>query len=164
MDPNDYYPNHNSTNNWAENPNDPPTPEPQMPTSNGMAIASLTLGIASIILLCCGGGGFPAGALGIVFALLSRRNRKMHTQAKVGLGLSIGGITLSILSVILSFVIVFASGTFTDMINMMNRHDLTTQSGLEDFLEDWEDYIYEGTYSDDLFPDGSSNLSTDDFI
>lgn len=163
MDPNDYYPNHNTTNNAPETPGGEPA-SPYDSKSNGMAVAAMSLGIASIVLLCCGGGGFPVGALGIIFALLSRRDRHMNTQAKVGLGLSIGGIVLSILTVIASFVILFASGTFTDMLEMMNRYDMTTESGMEEFLEDWEDYMYEGSYSDELLPDGGTNLSIDDYI
>lgn len=164
MDPNDYYPNHNVTNNGSETQGNAPTPPPYMPKSNGMAAASMTLGIASIVLLCCSGAGFPVGALGIIFALLSRQDRRMNTQAKAGLGLSIGGIVLSLLTVIASFVILFASGTFTDMLNMMNRYDITTPSGLEDFLEDWEDYMYDGIYSDELLPAGNSDLFIDDYI
>lgn len=166
MDPNDYYPNHNVTNNGEETPGNNSTPPPYMHAQkpNGMAVASMTLGIASVILLCCGGGGLPIGALGIIFALLSRQDRHMNTQAKVGLGLSIGGIVLSILAVIASFVLLFASGTFMDMINMMNQYDITTESGMEDFLEDWQDYMYEGTYSDELLPENSSDLLIDDYI
>lgn len=71
--------------------------------SNNMALASLILGILSIVLCCCGGFGVILGAVGIVLAILSRGSEPMETSAKVGLGLSIGGIVLGILVLIMSF-------------------------------------------------------------
>ena len=76
----------------VNNVNDLQTPTP-VPT-NGLATTSLVLGICSIVFICCG-GGFVVGALGIIFALLSRGANTMNAQAKVGLGLSIGAFSLS---------------------------------------------------------------------
>lgn len=163
------YSNRNYNN--LGNPNNPPVPD-----SNGMSAAALVLGIASLVLTCCSGGfGFPVAALGIIFALLSRRGRHMNTQAKVGLGLSIGGIVLAVITVVLSMVILFSSGIFSTMTDMMNQYDMSTESGMEDFLEDWEDYLYEGTFPEDIYQDRmipddafpyteDYNSSTNDFI
>ncbi len=74
--------------------------------SNNMALASLLLGILSLVLCCCGGFGVILGAVGIVLAILSRGSEPMETSAKVGLGLSIGGIVLGILVLIISFAFV----------------------------------------------------------
>ncbi|MCI8814409.1 MAG: DUF4190 domain-containing protein [Lachnospiraceae bacterium] len=73
--------------------------------SNNMALASLLLGILSLVLCCCGGFGVILGAVGIVLAILSRGNEPMETSAKVGLGLSIGGIVLGIIVLVMSFVV-----------------------------------------------------------
>lgn len=154
MDPNDYYPNHsdsdhfnndfnnNSNNDFNNNYSQPP----RTPTTNSMAVASMVVGIASIVSLCCGGFGIPLGALGIIFALLSRRQRHMDTQAKVGLGLSIGSLALTFLFVILCVVFLVSSGIITQMIRIMQKYDLSTESGIEEFMEEWEDYIYSGDY------------------
>lgn len=71
--------------------------------SNGMALASLILGILSIVMCCCGGFGVILGAVGIVLAILSRGQEPMETNAKAGLCLSIGGIVLGIAILILAF-------------------------------------------------------------
>lgn len=68
---------------------------------NSMAIASLVMGILSLVGCCCGGVGTVFGALGITFALLSRGEEPMNTHAKTGLTLSIIGICLGVLVVVL---------------------------------------------------------------
>ncbi len=71
--------------------------------NNTMAMASLVLGIVSVLLCCCGGFGIILGAIGIVLAILSRGREPMETSAKVGIGLSIGGIVLSIIVLVMAF-------------------------------------------------------------
>lgn len=78
--------------------------------NNGMALASLILGILSIVMCCCGGFGVILGAVGIVLAILSRGREPMETNAKAGLCLSIGGIVLGIAVLILAFVMVGSNG------------------------------------------------------
>ncbi len=148
----------------------------QVSDSNGMSAASLVLGIASLVLTCCSGGfGLPLAALGIILALLSRRGRHMNTQAKVGLGLSIGGIALAVVAFALSMIILLGSDMYSTMTDMMNRYEKSTESGMEEFLEDREDNLNEGTFPEDisqnsLFPENAGpymedyDLSTDDFI
>ncbi len=72
-------------------------------SNNTMAMASLVLGIVSVLLCCCGGFGIILGAIGIVLAILSRGREPMETSAKVGIGLSIGGIVLSIIVLVMAF-------------------------------------------------------------
>ena len=74
--------------------------------NNTMAMASLVLGILSVLLCCCGGFGIILGAIGIVLAILSRGREPMETSAKVGIGLSIGGIVLSIIVLVMAFAVV----------------------------------------------------------
>lgn len=104
---------------------------------NGMAVASLVMGILSIVLLCCG-FSFVVGSLGIVFALLSRTQSGMDTQAKVGLGLSIGGSVISILSVLFLLV---SNDVYKDI-----------RDEYEHFYQEYDnDYNYDYDYDFDDF-------------
>lgn len=62
---------------------------------NGFSTASMTAGTLSLFFLVSG-LSFPVGALGILFALLSRKGDKMDPQAKLGCILSIIGLCLGI--------------------------------------------------------------------
>lgn len=62
---------------------------------NGFSTASMTAGTLSLFFLVSG-PFFPVGALGILFALLSRKGDKMDPQAKLGCILSIIGLCLGI--------------------------------------------------------------------
>ena len=55
---------------------------------NGFSTASMTAGTLSLFFLVSG-LSFPVGALGILFALLSRKGDKMDPQAIIGLCLGI---------------------------------------------------------------------------
>ena len=86
--------------------------------NRSMSIASLVMGILSLLCCCCGYAGIAFGALGIIFALLSRQDGPMDTQAKVGLALSCVGAALAVLSVLLLL--------FLNAVNMLN---ISTQLG-----------------------------------
>lgn len=75
----------------------------QDPGSPGMATASLVLGICSILFACCG-LGFPLAGVGLVLAILSRGKGEMNNSAKIGMGLSVGGIILGIITTIMSII------------------------------------------------------------
>lgn len=73
---------------------------------NNMATASLVMGILSVCSICCCLlFGIVFGALGIIFAIMSKKegrmDGKMDGQAKAGLILSIIGIAVTVLIVIL---------------------------------------------------------------
>lgn len=78
----------------------------RVPPKNNLALASLIVGILSILLCCCGGFGVILGAVGVVLAILSRGREPMENNAKIGLGLSIGGIVLGIVVLIMAFAMV----------------------------------------------------------
>ncbi len=72
---------------------------------SGMSVASLVMGILSLVACCCGWVGIVLGVLGIVFALMSRNDRQpMNGQAKAGLIMSCVGIGLNIICIILMVV------------------------------------------------------------
>ncbi|HIU75743.1 MAG TPA: hypothetical protein IAC62_07670 [Candidatus Pelethocola excrementipullorum] len=89
-----------SPNNYNYNGSDRRYQEPGSP---GMATASLVLGICSIVFACCG-LGFPLAGIGLVLAILSRGKGEMNNSAKIGLGLSVGGIILGIITTIMSIL------------------------------------------------------------
>lgn len=105
------------------------------PGSSGMATAALILGICSVLFICCGLSA-PLGGIGIVIALLSRGNGKMESSAQIGLGLSIGGIVIGILTWIMLFVYSF---------------QLINSTDLEEFLDDpYTEDFFDDTYDDDM--------------
>ena len=80
------------------------TASPPKRSGNGMSIAALVMGILSLVCCCCGYASIAFGALGIIFALLSRGEEPMNTQAKVGLVLSCIGIALAVISIIVLLI------------------------------------------------------------
>ena len=75
------------------------TPPPAK--SNGYAIASLVLGIVSLLSVCCCSCILPVTAiLGIVFAAVSKKGEGMSGMAKGGMICSIVALALLALSVV----------------------------------------------------------------
>ena len=154
--------NYNNTNNFQQ-PVPTPLPtqnsEPIPKSSNGLSTASLVLGICALVLFCCG-GGLVLGALGIIFAALSRGASQMNTQAKVGLGLSIGGGALSLIILMVYLPAILMSQEFQDQFNyeFNRRYDYYYDShdnydnywddgGIDNFQEFWnsDDFQYPDT-------------------
>lgn len=73
----------------------------QKKDTNILAVVSLVCGAASLLLVCCLGpfAIIPAIA-GLVLAFISKKDEPMDMMAKIGLGLSIGGI-------VIGFVVLF---------------------------------------------------------
>ena len=71
-----------------------------------MAIASLVLGILSLILMWIPGINIAAMVLGIAGAVLGALSLKQPTSG----GLAMGGMIMSIIGLVLSLVIFFACG------------------------------------------------------
>lgn len=140
----------------GQNPNNGPggpqqynnTYHPYSPMkSNSFALVALIMGIASLLLACCSGiGGVVLGALGIIFAIISRGKERMCTQAKIGLGVSIAGIVLGIIVFVASLLFI-GSGEFQRMFeDEMHRRGF-----------DYEyDYDYDDNHRDDFHFDGGS--------
>jgi len=72
--------------------------------TNGLATASLVMGLFAVTCGCCCCYGFPFNVLGLVFGLiaLSQINRRPDVEA--GRGLAIIGIVLCVLSLAFSFL------------------------------------------------------------
>lgn len=78
------------------------TPQPELPQKDpghGLAIASLVLGILSILSCCCVYLAVILGVVGIVLAIISKSKSlagKMETMATVGMILSILGVVIAV--------------------------------------------------------------------
>jgi hypothetical protein len=74
------------------------------PSTNGLAVTSLVMGIISITCgLCC--YGFPFNLLGIIFALIALSQIKSDPVTQQGRGLALVGLLLCILSIVISAVL-----------------------------------------------------------
>lgn len=67
------------------------------PKGNGKATASLVMGILSLLSCCTCLGGIVLGILAICFALISKLDGKMKSEAKAGLILGIIGLVLTLI-------------------------------------------------------------------
>lgn len=74
-------------------------PQPQANPNNGFAIASLICGIAGILLCCCYGAGAVVGIVGIVLAVMSKK----QNAGKLS-GLAIAGLVCGIIGVVFSAI------------------------------------------------------------
>lgn len=74
-------------------------PQPQANPNNGFAIASLICGIAGILLCCCYGAGAVVGIVGIVLAVMSKKQ-----NAEKMSGMAIAGLVCGIIGVIFSAI------------------------------------------------------------
>lgn len=149
----------NSYNFQSPPPTPPPSPIYNAPIpaqGNGLATTSLVMGICSIVFICCG-GGIILGALGIIFAILSRGGLAMNTHAKVGLGLSIGGFALSIIMVIGLFSYSEFQRGFSQSFDQYyndfyNDYDQNWDYNYEDFFDHYGD-VFELPDLNDKFGD-----------
>lgn len=81
------------------------------PRTNSFAVASLVMGILSLVCCCCGYLGIAAGGLGIMFALLSRGREPMCGQARAGIILSAAGMFLGLISILGALVLLVLNET-----------------------------------------------------
>ena len=100
----------------------PPPPQPPLgggnPPGHGMAIASLVMGILSLVFWCLCIGYLIFGPLGIVFAVVARKQGSRSGMTTAGLATSIVSIVAGILYWVVYVLIIGATVTpwfFTDM-------------------------------------------------
>lgn len=108
----DYYQNQNNEMNQNI---------PQIdPKYRGLSIASMVCGICSLVLCCTGLLSIPAGALGILFAMLTRKKgQRMSSMCVAGIWLSCVGLALGIFITISSIVTVFTDPSYRNMLDQM---------------------------------------------
>ena len=96
-------------------------------TADDSAAEAWTAGTLSLFFLVSG-LSFPVGALGILFALLSRKGDKMDPQAKLGCILSIIGLCLGIAIFIYAAVTVYQN--FPELIQQYQQLYEMSQGGM----------------------------------
>ena len=74
---------------------------------SGFAVASMVCGIIAMAVCCTGVLGIPAGALSILFAVLSKRKgQRLSPLSLSGILLSVFGILLGLMTTVYSFYMV----------------------------------------------------------
>lgn len=85
---------------------------------NPFSVASIVCGIISIILCCTGILSIPAGALGILFALLTRRlGQKMSPHSMTGIILSCAGIAMGSIMLIYTIFLIYTDPEYQELYN-----------------------------------------------
>lgn len=138
-----------SGNNWNTD-NQPggyyPNNPPRRSAGGPMVTAALVMGILSVVLMCCG-LSYVFGALGIIFALLSRKDGPMDSQAKIGLGLSIAG------SVIGTIIVIFAFASnlpyYTELLKEYQNFYYDYSNGKYSDFENFDDFDLDNYDLDD---------------
>jgi len=111
---------------------------------NGMATAAFVMGLIAIISTFSTGMGFIFGALGIIFALLSRRQYTMDKMALSGLILSTIGPVASIITIIFSVIMIYKNPEIIDQ-TMEQIYEIYGYENTDDLFEDLdipEDYDF----------------------
>lgn len=88
--------------NWVDNTEKPyMVQEEDRNQKNHMALASMVLGILSIVTACCFFPGLILGGLAVLFGALSKVEEQLRGQAIVGIITGIIGITLGAASFVM---------------------------------------------------------------
>lgn len=91
--------------------------------SSGLATASIVMGVIALATSCCIYSAIVAGALSIIFALLSRGGEMtMDSKGKLGLALGIIGLVLTIIIYTMAFAyMIHYYGSFDKMLEYSNK-------------------------------------------
>ena len=99
--------------NNTPNPVYYPQPQPEPPKEkNGAAIASLIMGILSLVFACCG-GSLIFGIVGIITAIVSKSKSptgKLSGMAVAGLIMSIVGVVAGIAGMVVLIIVTAVEG------------------------------------------------------
>ena len=112
-------------------------PEPELyddPSPSALSLAALICGILSLLSICVGGAIIPA-ALGILFALLSRKTR-MCGQAKIGFFMSLGSLLLYALAILLLVGTLTVTGLLGPITEKALKTDFTDPASVAEFQEE----------------------------
>lgn len=87
------------------------------PASNGMATASLILGIVSLVFCFVAYLSIPCGILAIIFAVLAKKKIKNNPEANYGGGgAATGGMITGILGLLVALIIVIIAIMFVSAV------------------------------------------------
>ena len=111
---------------------------------NQFATVSCALGVVSLTTMCTGILSIPLGALGILFAVLSRPTRKMPPASRLGCGLSAAGLIGGLV-----FVITIYVTTIFSTISTLKDMDLENMSQSE-IMDQMMESIYGSEYEEIL--------------
>ena len=101
-------------------PQQPVYTVPQPKPANGMAIASLVLGILSIVCCCAGFFGILPGVIGLILAIIC------FSKGNKG-GMAVAGLVLNIISValaVVALIMLIADGSLAQIIYAIESGDL----------------------------------------
>lgn len=116
---------------------------------NPFTIASLVLGISSLLTVCTAILPLPLGALGIIFAVLSyRKGKQMDTMTVTGIATSCVGLFFSLVVFGIAFAMMPAMLRDPEYRDMLNRYS-------ESMYGQSYDDLFENAYGidiDELFP------------
>ena len=117
-------------------------PIPEEFVSNGMSKAAFVFGIASLISIFFNGSLF-FGSLGILFAFLSRKN-KFSRQARIGLWMSVAGVTTFLLMLIISISILVSTGAWNKMMDIVRNQDPNQPVSVSEIQQELMDEVLAG--------------------
>lgn len=81
--------------------------------SSGMAVASMVLGILSIVLCCMWYAALPMGIIGLILGIVSLK------KGNLGAGMAKAGIVTSVIGIVFVLVILlFLGAVFSEMMNV----------------------------------------------
>ncbi len=125
-------------NGTPQDNNTPSDSGAQIRSTHAFALASMIFGITSILLFCTGLLPLPLGALGMLFAILSRR------RAKPMSGASVTGMVTSLIGMALGIVIMAYLAAMVSMaLNPATRHylDPIYQNAYGMSFEEFMEYV-----------------------
>ncbi|WP_302416328.1 DUF4190 domain-containing protein [Blautia marasmi] len=147
---NDPYDENNQDMGYGQEPPQGPVIYPEPPAehiyegSPGFASAALTMGILSLVSMCC----FPPlallfGGLGLLFGIISKGTYARPGNAKAGMALSSAGIAI-VAAIVLFFTSTMLSTSegrtfFSQYLHILTHPEEYTEDDIYDFLQD---YLY----------------------
>lgn len=150
---NDPYDENNQEMGYGQEPPQGPVIYPEPPAehiyegSPGFASAALTMGILSLVSMCC----FPPlallfGGLGLLFGIISKGTYARPGNAKAGMALSSAGIAI-VAAIVLFFTSTMLSTSegrtfFSQYLHILTHPEEYTEDDIYDFLQD---YLYRNT-------------------
>lgn len=88
----------------------------------GMAVASMVLGIVSIVMLCCSQYiSLPCAIIGLILGIMYKKNNGKNGMATAGVVCSIVSLVISILAIIASVVFLGAVGGREGLNELLNE-------------------------------------------